>query len=346
MTPAAKKRLAAVISLALVLCASPEAPAPPLPKGKDVPASGVLVMDDCDEDYQGKPAYADNLSYIDASGKVAFRVSGLNNCESIGSNHMVAVDPKRGWIWALENVGRSVRKFDRKGKELLSIKDVKGSAVAVDPETGNVWVLTSAGRIDSGKTVVYDAKGKEVASYDVTGWDIAYDPKGKAFWIAGRKLAKVAAKTGKVAFDKEITTWSSSCVAVHPETGKVWVTVRRYGPQIPGSKNQLLGFDNDGTPKHTVELGDEDEVTPFHVSVGPKGVVWVTLFGKSVRRYSAAGKLEAELKHKAITASADLTSSDVWVVTQTEVLRLSAAGKVLKRAAHRKKTTQAWIVGF
>src|SRR5262245_55915810 len=96
MTPA-KKRLAAAFSLAVVLCAAPQAPAPPLPKGKDVPSTGVLVLDNCDEEYQGKQVYSDNLSYIDAAGKVAFRVSGLNNCESIGSNHMVAVDAKRGW---------------------------------------------------------------------------------------------------------------------------------------------------------------------------------------------------------------------------------------------------------
>jgi len=320
-----------------------QAAAAPVPKDKGPAGSGVLVLDDCDEEYKGKASYGDNLTALDASAKVTFSVSSFNNCEAIGSNHMLAVDAKRGWVWALENVGHRVRKFDRKGKELLAIKDVKGHAIAVDPETGHLWVLTSSGTIYGEKTVVYDAKGKKVATHDVSGWDIVYDPKAKSFWLAGQKLTKVAAKTGKVAFAKPITTWCASCLSVHPGTGKVWVTVREH-PQVAGSKNQLLGFDNDGTLKHTVELEDQ---SPFHVSVSPKtGAVWVTIFNKSVRRYSPTGKLEAELKAEALTAAADLSSADVWVVTPTEVQRMGPKGKVLKRAKHRCKTSQAWIVGF
>src|SRR5262245_39007774 len=138
-----------------------QAAAAPVPKDKGPAGSGVLVLDDCDEEYKGKASYGDNLTAIDASGKATFSVSGFNNCEAIGSNHMLAVDAKRGWIWALENVGHRVRKFDRKGKELLAIKDVKGHAIAVDPETGHLWVLTSSGTIYGEQTVVYDAMGKK-----------------------------------------------------------------------------------------------------------------------------------------------------------------------------------------
>jgi hypothetical protein len=332
-----------VVGPPFALSPRPEADAAPVPKEKAREGSGVLVLDDCDEDFKGKASYADNLTALDASGKVTFSASGFNNCESIGSNHMVAVDPKRGWIWALENVGRRVRKFDRKGKELLAIKDVEGHAVAVDPETGNLWVLTSKGTIYGDKTVVYGRGGKVLDTHDVGGWDIVYDPKGKSFWVAGQKLTKLSAKSGKVAFSKTITTWCASCLSVHPATGKVWVAVREH-PQVAGSKNQLLGFDNDGALRHTVEL---DDLSPFHVSVSSKtGAVWVTIFNKSVRRYSSAGKLEAEHKVEALTAAADLTSDDVWVVTATEVRRMGPKGKVLKRAKHRGKTSQAWVVGF
>lgn len=335
-----RRGLVLLLSLAAVLW---QAQAAPLPKGKALPASGVLVLDNCDDRYQGKQTYDDALTYLDSAGKAAFRASGFNNCESIGSNHMLAVDAKRGWAWALENVGNRVRKFDRKGKELLAIRDVKASAIAVDPETGNLWVLTTKGTIYGEKTVVYGPDGKELARHDVSGWDIVYDPKGESFWIAGQKLIKVAAKSGKVALSKAITTWCASCLSVHPATGKVWVAVREH-PQVAGSKNQLLGFDNDGALKHTVEMGG---LSPFHVSVSPKtGAVWVTLFGKSVRRYSSAGKVEAEHKVEALTAAADLTSEDVWVATPTEVQRMGPKGKVLKRARHRGKTSQAWIVAF
>src|SRR5262249_14512864 len=154
----------------------------------------------CDPQFRGKATYECNLSSISPSGKLTFRVSGFNNCESIGSNHMVATDPARGWIWTLENVGHRIRKFDRKGKQLLTIEDVKGSALAVDPKTGNLWVVSSRGNIQGDKTLVFSARGMVLATYDVSGWDIAYDKKGKAFWICGPKLAKVSADKGTVAF--------------------------------------------------------------------------------------------------------------------------------------------------
>src|SRR5262249_39127638 len=146
-----------------------------------------------------------------------------------------------------------------------------------------------------------------------------------------------------VAFTKKITTWCASSLSVHHKTGKVWVAVRQH-PQVTGSKNQLLGFDNNGTLKHTVDLED---TTPFRVSVDQKSAaVWVTIFGKGVQRYSGEGKKEAEHKFEVLCAAADLSTSDVWVVTRTEVLRVSPAGKVLKRIKHRSKTSQAWIVAF
>src|SRR5438105_3395983 len=64
-------------------------------RAADPTKGGILVLDDCDPDYKGKAAYADNLTFLDGSGRVVFRVSGLNNCESIGSNRMVAADPAR-----------------------------------------------------------------------------------------------------------------------------------------------------------------------------------------------------------------------------------------------------------
>jgi hypothetical protein len=95
---------------------------------------------------------------------------------------MVAADPARKCVWVIENVAQRVRRFDLAGKETLAIAGVHGSALAVDPETGNVWALAGGGQIGKGRTVVYDARGKEVASHAVTGWDIAYDRKQR--WTA------------------------------------------------------------------------------------------------------------------------------------------------------------------
>jgi DNA-binding beta-propeller fold protein YncE len=313
------------------------APAP------EQPRAGILILDNCDGEFRGKARYENNLSSLDSFGKLVFRVSGFNGCECIGSNHMIATDPARDCAWVLEIVANRVRKFDRAGKELLVIKDVKASSLAVDPETGNLWVLTSGGGIRGERTVVFDPKGLQLATYSVGGWDIAYDKKGKSFWIAGQKLTKISADKGEVAFSADVAVWSASSVTVHAATGRAWVAVRQH-PQVAGSKNELLAFDADGTQKHAIELGDLD---PFHVCVEPKsGAVWVTLLGKSVRRYSAEGKLQAEHEQEALAAQVDTGSGALWVVTPNAALRLGPKGEVLKRVEHKGRTSQAWVAGW
>src|SRR5262249_29501277 len=204
--------------------------------------TGILVLDNCDDQYQGKKEYKDNLTLLDSAGEQTFRVSGFNNCESIGSSRMVAADPARKCIWVIENVAHRIRRFDLAGKETLTIPAVHGSAIAVDPETGNVWALAGEGAIGKGKTVVYDDKGKEVASYDISGWDIAYDRKAKAFWIAERKLTKIIAAKGEVICSVDVSSWCASSVDIDPGSGAAWVAVREHS-QVPGNSNRLLKFD-------------------------------------------------------------------------------------------------------
>lgn len=326
----------AVLGLAALIV--PHGPAAPAPARKD---SGVLVLDNCDPVFKDKIVYEDNLSSISPIGKLLFRVSGLNNCESIGSNHMIASDVKRGWVWIIENVGHRIHKYDQAGKELLVLNDIQASALAVDPDTGDLWILTSKGTIYGEKTVVFDAQGSQKIVHDVSGFDIAYDRKSKSFWIAGRNLAKV--KQGEVVVHKQITTWCASSLAVHSITGMVWVAVRRH-EQVPNSRNELLGFDNDGELQKTIAL---DDGMPFHVSVDPRdGAVWLTLFRHSVRRYTAEGKLDAEHELKALTAESDARSGGVWIVSSEETVLLSRMGEALFRVKHKGETSQAWIAGW
>jgi DNA-binding beta-propeller fold protein YncE len=314
--------------------------AAPVPKG-GLPPAGVFVLDDCDPDYKGKAAYEDNLSAIGPSGKLVFRTSGLNGCQSIGSAHLIANDPARRRVWLLELVGHRVRQFDHSGRETVSVTDVKASAAAVDPATGHLWVLTTQGTIGSGRTVVLDGRGKQVAAHDANGYDIAYDPKGKAFWVAGPNLTKMSAKDGTVLSTRPISTWCASSLDVHPATGRVWVAVREHS-QVPGSENKLLQFDNDGGLLRTVELGT---AVPFKVSVDPAtGAVWATILRKSVRRYSADGKLEAE--HKLSALAAEAVPGGAWVVTPEETVQLTGNGKIEVRVKHRSTTSQAWITKF
>jgi len=125
----------------------------------DPPAkTGVLVFDNCDNQYKGKAKYEDNLTFVDSSGEQVFRISGFNNCESIGSSRMIAVDSPRNSIWVVENVAHRIRRFDFSGKETLAIPLIHGSAIAVDPDSGHLWAFSGDGHIGKGKTVVFNEK--------------------------------------------------------------------------------------------------------------------------------------------------------------------------------------------
>jgi DNA-binding beta-propeller fold protein YncE len=304
---------------------------------------GILVLDNCDELYQGKAEYKDNLTLIDPAGKQIFRTSGFNNCESIGSSRMIAADRQRKCIWVIENVAHRIRRFDLAGKEALTIDGVHGSAVAVDPETGNVWALANEGQIGKGRTVVFDERGKEVASHNIAGWDIAYDRKAKAFWIAEKHLTKITAATGKVVFSAEISSWCASSVDVDPRSGAAWVAVRKHS-QVDGSSNRLLKFGADGQQLAAIDLGQN---APFRVSVDPDdGSVWVAHMRRSVERFSADGRSEAEFPVTALAVQVAPRGGAVWVVTPTEVQRMSRKGDVTQRVSHAGKTSQAWIASL
>ncbi len=326
------------LALLVSFSALSAAPVPNMPPR----LTGILVLDDCDEVYLGKEVYKDNLTFLDRTGKQLFRVSGFNTCEAIGSSHLIATDPARKCIWVLELVAHCIRRFDYSGKEMLCIEGVSGSAIAIDPETGNVWAVVGPQNGRS-KTVVYDDKGKEVDSYDVSGWDIVYDRKSKAFLIAEKKLTKLSAAKGEVLFTVDVSTWCSSSLDVDPKTGAVWVAVREY-QKGDGSSNQLLKFDPAGKPLATIGMGDK---TPFRVSVNSRnGSVWVVNMRKSVERFSAEGKSEAEFPVEALAVQVDPSGNDVWVVTPEDVRRLTPKGEVLGRFKHASKTSQAWIAAL
>lgn len=307
------------------------------------PTSGILILDNADPNFRGQLFYEDSLSCLGVAGREVFRTTGFNNCETIGSNHKIGFDAGRGWIWTVENVDRRLRRFDRQGKQLLAVEDVRASALAIDLATGNAWVLASSGTIMGESTIVFSPDGKRLAEYPFSGFDIAYDSKSKSFWIAATRLLKVSADAGKVSVDRVIADFCASSVAVHQSTGKVWVAVRKH-PDVAASKSELLAFDNDGTPAVAIPLGDRH---PFHVAVNEdSGEVWLTALRRSVMRYSSAGKLQAEHEIEALAAEVDQATRGLWVVTKTGVSRIDVTGKAIERIEFPKPTSQVWIAPF
>jgi hypothetical protein len=300
-------------------------------------SAGVLVLDNCDPEYQGKVKFEDNLTLFDLKGNQVFRIPEFNNCESIGSSHMIATDSRRGSIWVIENAANRIRRFDLFGKEELTIHGVSGSALAVDLETGNIWALVG-GRIGAGKTIVFDRSGKEIGTHPISGWDIVYDAKAKSFWIAEQRLTKITAATGAVQFSNEVATWCASSVDIDPNSGAVWVAVRQYSAGM--GIDRLVKFGAHGKELQSVPLGN----SPSRVSVDPiSGNVWVATFGKSLELFTNDGKRRDKFPLEALTVQADPFGSDAWVVTPTNLLRVNMHGEIMKRASHVKRTSQAWI---
>jgi hypothetical protein len=313
----------------------------PIPGPKPHRTGGFLVLDDCDPDYKGKASYEDHLSFFNPDGKLVKRVSGLNNCQEIGSPHKIAIDRKREFVWAVENVGHRLLRFDLQGRKLGEVEKVQASALAVDPASGNVWVTRSTGRIGQGSLEVYSPLGRLLATHNCHGWDIVYDETSKAFWLAESSLLKVSL-LGRVLVGVPVADWCASSLAVNQKTGAVWVATRHHSGRL--GRNALVGFDNQGRRLHELELGSR---TPFRVAVdSATGSVWVTILRGPVLKYTADGKPDGERKVRALAADVEPGTGSVWVATEEEVLKLDRTGKVVAQARHKAKTSQAWVLSY
>lgn len=320
-----------LLLLALVL---PYLPAAPVPR---VAPSGATVLDDCDAQLDGKTAYEDNLTFLSAAGKVRRRVGGLNVCQEVGSPHRIAVDPARGQVWVAETVGGRLLRYDLDGKLLSATPGVNGNAVAVESKTGRAWVVRSksTGREDALR--VFDPAGKLVAEHAVGGYDIAYDGRGKAFWLGGRELVKVALD-GKVLFRRPFEGWGVVSVTVDARRGTVWAVSR----QMHGRRGENRVFAFDGGGKEVASAGLETD--PVKVDVDERdGSVWVAATHRAAVRLSADLSERATLAVELLTLAVEKTTGNVWVVTAEDVRKLDRGGKVLVRTANKAKTAQAWI---
>ena len=79
------------------------------------PIPVVVVLDDCDPNYEKGKSHDDGLRILASDGTEIGRIGGLNNCQSIAMNHGIALDPERKRIYARELVEHRITVADLAG---------------------------------------------------------------------------------------------------------------------------------------------------------------------------------------------------------------------------------------
>ena len=189
------------------------------------PQAAVVVLDDCDPNYEKGKSHDDGLRLLAGDGSVIGRIGGLNNCQSISMNHGIALDPERKRIYARELVERRITVVDLAGTVTSRINEIKASSLAIDPKTGDLWCLVDNGTIDDGEIVVLNNKGISGSTLSMRGTDIVYNPDDEAFWVVGRDFVPSIARA---------KSWSSFPTWSHGHVSRLYPFSARA---VPGSSS-------------------------------------------------------------------------------------------------------------
>jgi thiol-disulfide isomerase/thioredoxin/protocatechuate 3,4-dioxygenase beta subunit len=310
----------------------------------------VVVLDDCDPDYEEDRPHHDALRILRAAGgdnKGELTTSSLpefHTCQTGGGIQGVAIDRERGQIYLCEMVAHRVVALDFQGRKLWRVDQIDADALAIDPRTGNLW-CTVGRNLVSGETVVLDPAGREVASFPVRGSDIAYDPHTDGFWLAGYQSNGITklSREGKVLFHKPCEGFSFASVAVDPRDGSVWF-VERDHPDVSRSANRLWHLESGGNVIKSWPLGEKNL---FGVACDLKtGTAWVSVFRKEILRFTADGRELPPVPIKAIAVAVSPTTGRAWATTETEVIGLDADGRPAVRSPIGPKSGQSWLAAY
>ncbi len=312
--------------------------------GDDGGAEGfaAAVLADTDPDFaEATRPHHDTLKFLSASGKELATRKDFDTCQSISSNHGLALDRARKRLYTCELVANRVTAFDLRGRRLWQVEKLDADALVVDPKTGNLWC--SGGRdLAHGETVVVDPEGREVATFPFRGIDLAYDPHTDGFWLVGYGITKLN-RNGEVLFQKPREGWAYAAIAINPTDGSAWV-VERAHPDVAPSTNRLWHFDFDGGVLRSHDLGRKN---PFAVACDPRtGTAWVVILRAEVLRFTADGRELPPLPIAAEAVAVSPTDGHAWVTTKAEALKIDDAGSILARTPFGAPSGMSWLVAF
>ena len=306
----------------------------------------VLVLDNCDSDYQNPP-FDDAISILDAKGSVIKQIGGLNICQNVGGNRAISVSPDGRWFVACENVGASLTAYDTAtGKVRWSLPDKFKTAVIV---RDTVYALTYKGTIYGDGAVAVNDEGKVIVQSSANGFDLVADPNGSFLWLIGGDIKKCDPNLNVVASLDPIT-WCAVSADVNPD-GSIWVAERLH-PDVNGSQNRLLRISPQCRIQQTIPLG---ELSPLCVRVDrsdaslwvtgvvvrqsvslPRGWEWPIRWrrrykyvGPQTCKYSAQGKLLVKMKKGGKSLDVDPVDGSVWVADESGLLHYARDGKAL-----------------
>jgi hypothetical protein len=299
----------------------------------------VVVLDDCDPDYDRGHLHSDGLRLITADGKVLREFREFNNCQTVGGVHGVAVDQLRGRIYVREIVGGRVVCLDHEGRKLWQVEMIDADVLAVDSKTGHVW-CSRGQALNQGETIVLDRDGREVAAYPIRGVDIEYDPHSDSFWLAGYEFLNVK-RDGTVVFRNKVPGWCCPSLSVDSTKGSVWM-IERDHPDVAKSRNRLWKLNSQGEVQVLQDLEGQD---PFCVECDPgTGDAWVATLNSGLLRFSADGEPAGRVDLKARNLA--LGRDGLWAVTESGVVRVDLAGAVEKVFEFDGPSQQAWLAVF
>jgi hypothetical protein len=296
----------------------------------------VVVLDDADPDYKGPGPHRDGVTVLGIDGTELWSRIGLNNCETSGAHHGVAVDRRRERIYVREIVGDRVTAYDFAGNVVYRVDETADYALAVDPVTGNLWCTGSGDR-----TIVLDSAGKLLARHSISGFDLAYDQPGDTFWIVGPTSLKRLDRSGKPLvreFPDPVHGYFS--VACAPFAEGAWL-VERSHPQVAGSIDQVLFVSNEGKRLKQVHRPGWH---PFGVACDARSsAAWVVDLRNALLRIPLEGDDIIEQPIPAVAVAVASSTGHVWAATADHLLRLDDRGRVELKLARRAPSQQCWL---
>jgi hypothetical protein len=333
----------------------------------------VLVLEDCDTNYQ-TPPFHDAVTLFDPLGKPRRGVSDINIAETIGGHRALSAAPDGRSFTVCENVGDKLTAYRANtGEPLwsLSLKDEFDAATM--SSNGRVYALTSAGTIAGKETMVIDQEGHIVKRASVGGFDLALDPDRNALWLAGKNIKKCDLELN-VLLELDLVKWCAVSVDLDRD-GSVWIAERQH-PNVRQSTNRIFKISPSGQLLKSVGL----TFSPNCLRVDRSdGSVWVTGLasrlpvtkrlldalekrtghlptGQRLRdfltrprvefytlNYSQDGALQREIGRGGFSLDLDQSDGSLWIAGMDKVFHYSRQGKALARSG-AMSSCQKYIV--